>query len=86
MVGCVCVCVVVVLVGWGGGSSHHVIREDKLMQTLLGHFELSKRNRRGRKTLNIVLFLSVLSKISRSVLLQRKCFINEASLYISSKK
>lgn len=74
--------------GWGG--PHHVIFEDKLMQTLLGQFWIKMKIEKKRKetekgeTLRILSFVSVLSKISRSALSQRKCFINEASLYISS--
>lgn len=48
------------------------------MQTVFGRLECLKRK---QKCSNIVL----LSKISRSVLLQRKCLINEASLSIGSK-
>lgn len=52
----------------------------------LGILNFVKEREEG-ETLRILSFLSLfLSKISRSVLLQRKCFINEASLYISSKK
>lgn len=64
------------------------------MQTLLGQFGIKiritiiKKNNNNNnetekgETLRILSFVSVLSNISRSALSQRKCFINEASLYV----
>lgn len=62
------------------------------MQTLLGQFGIkiriiiiknkNKNETEKGETLRILSFVSVLSKISRSALSQRKCFINEASLYV----
>lgn len=72
----------------GRDGSHHVIREDKLMQTLLRHFGFWTRNRKRRNTWNIVPFFCLyfvkefpLCPFTEKVFLK----YNEASLYIGSK-